>query len=168
MDTGSTSGDLTITSARSGSLRSIRIVSSDESPRHRCLRLLRQSYGPSPRLAFGRAAGNIRAAPFSPLRTDNGAIPVKADLMDRDQVSRVVSDVAPDNGNRPCRPESGFPSGSSRGERHRCRAPSGRGSQQGPRCPVLVIGSSAEYGYAGEQFHPRDSATSPREPIRNQ
>jgi GDP-4-dehydro-6-deoxy-D-mannose reductase len=87
----------------------------------------------------------------SSLQDENGMIPVKADLMDRDQVARLVHDVAPDI--------VIHLAGLNRGPLKDLLEVNVVGTEHlldailhlVPEARVLVVGSSAEYGYAGEE-----------------
>lgn len=98
----------------------------------------------------------------SPLRLETGVTPVRADLVDREQAARLVRKVAPD-----CVVHlAGMNRGSLKellevnvvGTEHLLDAV----RDEAPCARTLVIGSSAEYGYAGEGPVPE---TAPFRPV---
>ena len=98
----------------------------------------------------------------SPLRPEMGVTPVRADLVDREQAARLVREVAPD-----CVVHlAGLNRGSLKellevnvvGTEHLLDAI----RDEAPCARTLVIGSSAEYGYAGEGPLPE---TAPFRPV---
>lgn len=103
--------------------------------------------------------GGYRSSPHPPL---DGAIPVEADLMSRDQTTRAVRDVAPDL--------VIHLAGLNRGSLQELLEVNVIGTEhlldavrdEAPCARTLVIGSSAEYGYAGEGPVPE---TAPLRPV---
>lgn len=85
----------------------------------------------------------------TPLRSEEGAIPVDADLVNRDRTAQVVRDVAPD--------VVVHLAGLNRGSLQELLEVNVIGTDhlldavlhEAPGARILVIGSSAEYGYAG-------------------